>query len=346
MSSIKLVAAGDVLLHSRVYNRCKKKNGNYDFTDKMGHAKELLSEGDVTVVNLESIVAGTEFGLASYPKFNNPIEIAETLKDFGTDIVSIANNHVYDHGEKGLLKSLENLKEIDLPYVGAHSSMEDRDTYRIIKKNGLRVGVLSFTREFRMLSRIERKKSYLVDIFDESYIIPMRKRVQQLANSGLVDIVVVALHFGREYTLYPTSVQREVAAELSDFGADVILGHHPHVLQPPEVILNSRGKRTFFIPSLGNFYTGQHGIYRQIGATLSLEIEKKEDSPSLEFHNPTINLTYVDTYDKKDYKMHSFVDYIQKNPTLITRNGDFDSLEVYTELVSRMRHRLPELIIK
>lgn len=346
MSKVKLVATGDVLLHSRVYDKCLKKDGSYDFTEKLGHAKALLNSGDVTIVNLESIVAGKEFGLTSYPKFNNPIEIAETLKDFGTDIVSLANNHAYDHQEKGLLKSIENLKKINLPYVGAYSSKKDHDTYRIIERNGLKIGFLSFTREFKSFKKIDKEKSYLLSIFNEYNPIPMRIKTQKFADSGLVDIVVVALHFGREYTLYPQSIQREVASELSDFGADVILGHHPHVLQPPEIILNSRGKKSFFIPSLGNFYTGQHGVYRQIGAALSLEIKKEEGNSRLDFINPTLDLTFVDAFDKKDYKMHSFVEYIKNNPYIKTNRGTFESLEVYTELVNRMRTNIPDLTIK
>ncbi|UOE93554.1 CapA family protein [Alkalihalobacillus sp. LMS39] len=346
MSKVKLVAAGDVLLHSRVYNKCKQKDGTYNFDDKFGHAKELLSSGDVTIVNLESIVAGTEFGLSSYPRFNNPIEIAQTLKDYGTDIVSLANNHVYDHGVEGLLKSLENLNEINLPYVGAYSSIEDNDTYRIIEKNGLKIGFVSYTREFKRLKKIEKDKDYLVNIFDEQNVIPMRNQIQKLADSGLVDLVVVALHFGKEYTLYPTAVQREIAAEISDGGADVILGHHPHVLQPPEIILNSRGKKSFFIPSLGNFYSGQHGVYRQIGATLSIDIEKVEGNPIISFQNPTLHLTFVDTFDKKDFKMYSFMEYIKTNPYIKTNRGTFESLEIFTELVNRMRSKITDLSLK
>lgn len=200
MAKVKLVAAGDVLLHSRVYDKCETIDGGYDFSPQMEHAKTLLEEGDLTIVNLESIVAGKEFGLSSYPKFNNPIEVAKTLKDYGTDIVSIANNHAYDHGEEGLIKSIENLRSINLPYVGAHLSEEDRDTYRIIEKNGLRVGFLSFTRKFRAFRKMDKDKSYLINIFEEENAIPVRQKIQKLADSGEVDIVVVALHFGKEYT--------------------------------------------------------------------------------------------------------------------------------------------------
>ncbi|GAE32767.1 CapA family protein [Halalkalibacter hemicellulosilyticus] len=346
MTKVKLVAAGDVLLHSRVYDKCETIEGNYDFNTKMLHAKKLLNEGDVTIVNLESIVAGKEFGLSSYPKFNNPIEVATTLKDYGTDIVSLANNHAYDHGEEGLLKSIENLRSIDLPYVGAHLSTEDRDTYRIIKKNGLRIGFLSFTRQFRAFRKIDKDKSYLINIFNEENAIPIRQKIQKMADSGRVDLVVVSLHFGKEYTLFPTAIQREFAAEISDGGADIILGHHPHVLQPPEIILNSRGKKTFFIPSLGNFYTGQHGVYRQIGGTISVELEKEKGNPVVNFNNPTLNLTFVDSHHKKDFKMYSFIDYIKENPYIKTNRGNFESLEILTELITRMRSRLPNLIIK
>lgn len=346
MKKVKLVAAGDVLLHSRVYNKCLKKDGTYDFTDKMGHAKGLLEEGDITIVNLESIVAGTEFGLSSFPNFNNPIEIAQTLKEYGTDIVSIANNHTFDHGEEGLLKSIENLKRINLPYVGAYLSKKDCNTIRIIEKNGVNVAFLSYTKIMGNLKKIKKENSHLINLLDEYNVLSAKREIRELAATKQADIIVVSIHFGKEYLLYPTALQREIAAELSDAGADVILGHHPHVLQPPEVILNSKGKETFYIPSLGNFYTGQHGVYRQIGATLSIEIEKKADNSTVSFINPMLNLTFVDSYEQKDFKMYSFVEYIRNHPFIVTRHGTFSSLEIYAELVQRMRSRMPNLIIE
>lgn len=133
MAKIKLTATGDVLLHSRIYD-ISKKDGKYDFRDKMAPAKKLLKEADISVVNLESIVAGEEMGLSSFPKFNNPVELAENLKEFGTDIVTNSNNHTLDLGEAGALKSIENIEKAGLMYVGSHKSEADQAKFRVIEK--------------------------------------------------------------------------------------------------------------------------------------------------------------------------------------------------------------------
>src|SRR5699024_1392791 len=130
MAKLKLTATGDVLLHNRIYNISKTKDSGYDFKDKMAPAKKLLGAGDISVVNLETLVAGEEMGITSFPKFNNPVELAENLKSFSTDIVTNSNNHTMDFGEEGALKSIENIEKSGLRYVGSHKSEEDQREFR------------------------------------------------------------------------------------------------------------------------------------------------------------------------------------------------------------------------
>ncbi|MEN2466408.1 CapA family protein [Ornithinibacillus sp. JPR2-1] len=343
MSKLKLVATGDVLLHDRIYNLCKTNNGTYDFTKKMAPAEKLLKSGDITLVNLESIVAGEELGLASFPKFNNPVELAENLKQFGTDIVSNSNNHTMDFGEEGALKSIENLEKIGLMYVGSYKSEKDRKKYRIIEKNGIKCAFLSYTC-VTLGSNPPKNKDYLLNRIVKNQTKDVRREIERLKEAHSPDVVIVSLHFGREYPLYPVSSQKEVAASISDAGADIIIGHHPHVLQPAEWITNSRGRKTFVIYSLGNFYTGQKGLYRQIGGVLSLEISK--DSYGAVVKKPILDLTFVDSNKGGGYQMYPFVDYIQKNPYIKTPHGEFDSLEVYSEISNRYKDWMPEIEIK
>jgi len=256
MSKVKLVATGDVLLHSRVYNLHKTKDGGYDFTKPMAPAEKLLKAGDISVVNLESIVAGEELGLSSFPKFNNPVELAENLKTFGTDLVTNSNNHTMDLGEEGALASIKNLENIGLMYVGSHKSKSDQKTFRIIEKNGVKCAFLSYT-AVNLGNNPPKNKKYLLNRIVRKRTKHVRQEIARLKKEENTDAIIVSLHFGREYPLYPVSAQKEVAASVSDAGADIIIGHHPHVLQPAEWITNSRGKKTFVIYSLGNFYTGQ-----------------------------------------------------------------------------------------
>lgn len=346
MSRIKLAATGDVLLHSRVYNLCKKKDGRYDFKKQMKPAESLLSSADISVVNLESLVAGKEMGLSSFPKFNNPVELAENLKSFGTDIVTNSNNHTMDLGVEGALKSIENLEKTGLMYVGSHKSKKDQRTFRIIEKNGIKCGFLSYT-AVTLGNNPPKGKTYLLNRIVKNQTKKVRQDIERLKKEHKPDVVIVSLHYGREYPLYPVSAQKEISASVSDAGADIILGHHPHVLQPAEWITNSRGKKTFVIYSLGNFYTGQKGLYRQIGGALHLDIVKKsENAADIVVENPELHLTFVDANRQARYQMHHFLKYIEKHPYIKTPHGEFDSLEVYSELIERYKSWMPEIELK
>lgn len=341
---LTLLATGDVLLHRRLYRKAKKLFG-FDFVPKLEAAKPIFEQADLRIVNQESIIAGDKIGLSTYPRFNSPAEIGNALKFLGVDIVNIANNHVMDRGEEGILLSIENLEKLGLPYVGAYKSPEDQEELRIIIKNGLRVCFLSYTRSTNSILP-PKGKEYLVNKFLPNKLKSIKELIKKIRNQDMADVIVVSLHYGKEYHLFPTSEQQEVARDLSDAGADVILGHHPHVLQPPEWILNSRGKKTLVAYSLGNFYTGQEGLYRQIGGILSIDISKPNpNNTMLELTNPKMKLTFVDSTDKRDFKLSIFEDVVKKEERIKTDMGEFQPSDVYEELKNRMTMHIPELDI-
>lgn len=339
-----LAATGDILLHSRLYNTAKKKFG-FDFNSKIKRIRHLFNSDYVTIVNQESIIGGKEIGLSSFPRFNSPVEIGYLLKDLGVDIVNIANNHTLDRGEEGLLKSIENLEKIGLQYVGAYKSPEDQERLRIIEKNGLKICFLSYTRMVGK-GKVPEDKPYLLNRYHPMRLKPIKDLIKYIRDNRIADVIVVSLHFGREYHLQPTAEQKEVSRDLSDAGADVIIGHHPHVLQPPEYILNSRGKKSFAAYSLGNFFTGQLGLYRQIGAFLTIDIEQPDsNSTMLNIDNPKMTLTFVDSTEEKNYNMYLFKDIVNERKTIKTDMGEFNSQEVYDEILHRMRQWIPDLDI-
>lgn len=343
---ITLVATGDVLLHTRLYKKAKRKiRSGYNFEPLLEEARPFLKKGDFTIVNQESLIGGEELGLSSYPKFNSPAEIGHTLKKFGVDIVSLANNHIMDKGEQGVLKSIENWEKIGLEYVGAYKSLEDQERLRIFNKNGLKVCFLSYTRKMPAV-KLPKDKPYLVDHYEKMNVRKIEKRIRELKAKNLADVVVLSLHFGKEYQMRPTVDQKEISASLSDAGADVILGHHPHVLQPPEFILNSRGKETLAMYSLGNFFSGQKGLYRQIGAIMTVDIEKPAgDNSVLKVGTPTLNLTFTDSTDKMDYKLYMLKDIVEEREFIKTHQGDFESNKVYQDLKDRLGQFLPDMTI-
>src|SRR5690625_2818116 len=271
---VTIGATGDILLHKRVYEKARQKDGSFDFTDMFENVKHLFKEEELIIVNQESIIAGEELGLSFFPRFNSPVEIGYQLKNLNVDLVNIANNHTLDRGEKGVLKSIENWEKIGLPYVGAYKSWEDHETIRIFHKNGIRLCFLSFNAAEGIRARMIKGKEYLLNNYSQfSYrgikaSAGLRRLINQIKRRNLADVMIVSMHFGREYLRRPTSKQQELSHTIAEAGADIIIGHHTHVLHPPAYITTSKGTKALVAYSLGNFFTGQQGSYRLIRADI------------------------------------------------------------------------------
>lgn len=344
---VTIGATGDILLHKRVYNKAKNEEGNgYDFSHMLSEAKSLFEKEHLIIVNQESIIAGEEIGLSDFPHFNSPVEIGYLLKDMNVDIVNIANNHIMDHGEKGILTSIKNWEKIGLPYVGAYKSIADQETLRILHKNGLRICFLSYTKSVGAKKR-PGTKGYLANKYDDVGVKWLRRIIDRIKREKLADVIVMSIHFGKEYQMLPTSYQLETSNNIADAGADIIIGHHPHVLQPPAFILDSKGREAFVAYSLGNFFSGQKGLYRQIGAYMTIDVEKppQESGSLLKIDNPTMKLTYVDSSDNADYKLHLLKDVVKKQKKIKTDVGEFDSQEVYKRMIDHMTKWIPNMDI-
>lgn len=347
---VTIGATGDILLHKRVYNKAKQEDGRYDFTEILSEVNPLFKKEHLIIVNQESIIGGKEMGLSDFPHFNSPVEIGYALKDMNVDIAHIANNHTLDHGEKGILKSIENWEKIGLPYVGAYKSREDQETLRIIHKNGLRICFLSYTRTTGG-KKVPKGKEYLLNIYGKTRfaghrdVAGLRRLINRIKRRDLADVVVVSIHFGKEYQMLPTAYQKETASNIADAGADVIIGHHPHVLQPPTFLTNSKGESSFVAYSLGNFLSGQKGLYRQIGGYMTIDVEFTECGQRINVNKPSMTLTYVDSTDKADYKMYLLKDIVKSQKTIKTDVGEFDSQMVYERMINHMTKWIPNLII-
>lgn len=238
---------GDILLHYPLY-----MYENYDFA--FSEVKEMLTSIDFLLANQESMPGGTELGLSGFPRFNSPKHIIRDLKVNGVDMLSIANNHTIDQNEEGVMNSIRNMGEYEMPYVGAYISFEDQDKDRIVEVDGVRLGILAYTYGTNGIP-VPQGKEYLVALIDRER---MDKEITHLKQ--LVDVLVVSLHWGNEYQLEPTKEQMDLAQFVSEKGADVLFGHHPHVLQKHDTI-----DRTEVFYSLGNFYSAQQFDSTNIG---------------------------------------------------------------------------------
>ncbi|MEK4406454.1 CapA family protein [Sporosarcina sp. FSL K6-6792] len=255
MKTVTIGMIGDILLHNPLYTY-----NNYDFA--FAAVKDRLTGIDFLLANQESMPGGVDLGLSGYPSFNSPKHIIRDLKKTGVDMVSIANNHTIDLKEAGLRKAISNIKEYGMPYVGAYTSSEDKEKDRIVEVDGVRIGILSYTHNTNG-NPIPQAKEYLVSVTEQQQ---MREEIVQLRS--LVDVLVVSMHWGTEYQLTISEAQEEIAGLIADAGADIIFGHHPHVLQKYDEV----GKTKVFY-SLGNFYSAQQFDSTNVGGIARVSVD-------------------------------------------------------------------------
>ncbi|MGB2992147.1 MAG: CapA family protein [Paenisporosarcina sp.] len=299
VTSVKLVAIGDILIHQPVYHDAATPQGGYDFSSMFTKVKPFLEEADIAVANQETMIGGAELGLSGYPLFNSPYEIGDALKDSGIDIVTIANNHTLDKGEKGIVNALNYWDSIGMTYTGAFKSEEDREDIRTVIKNGISFSFLSYSYGTNGLP-VPEDKPYLINLIDLSLI---KQDVEKA--KALSDVVVVSMHWGNEYETEPNQIQLDLAKELSDMGVDIIIGHHPHVLQPVDWIERVDGSRTYVMYSLGNFLSAQEGLERLTGGIGGVEITKTASSGKsvISLSNPSFIPTYGYHENKRNFKI-------------------------------------------
>ncbi|WP_077356450.1 CapA family protein [Virgibacillus halodenitrificans] len=297
---ITLSAVGDILIHDRVYDDARVKD-TFNFMPMLDRVDSYLKASSVTFANQETMVGGEEIGLSGYPRFNSPYEIGEALKKAGVDVVSLANNHTLDHGEEAIHNAINYWKEKDMMYTGAYESKADQGKLRIYETNeDISLAFLAYTYGTNGITEPENK-DYLVNQIDEQQIATEIAEAEKQA-----DVVVLSLHFGDEYERLPNERQKDLVQFAANQGADIILGHHPHVLQPVEWVEGKGGKRSFVIYSLGNFLSGQDEFYRRIGGVLTLTLtkeEKKGEEAKVKISNPQFLPTFVTFTNESDYKV-------------------------------------------
>lgn len=309
---ITIGAIGDILMHDRVYKYAY--NGHrYNFDPLFADVKSLLKKPDILTANQESTLGGLKLGLSSYPTFNSPHEVADALVHTGVDIVSTANNHSLDKGEKGIDSEAKYLNSIGLPHVGSFIDEEDREKLRILNKNGIKIAFLAYTYGTNGIP-IPDDKDFLVNLINRDIMKDEIHRAKKVA-----DVVVMSIHWGNEYQRFPTDEQKNLAQFLADEGADIIFGSHPHVLQPMDWIRTKDGRKAFVVYSLGNFISGQSGNYKDIGGMATIDISKQvsEKGSSITLSNPHFYPTFVSK--KKHYKVYPFEKagpYGLSNPTV------------------------------
>lgn len=282
---IKMTAIGDIMCHNTQYNDAYNKNtGTYDFSYVFSDIKQDIESADIAIGNLETTFAGKEKGYSSYPQFNTPEQLATNLKDLGIDVVSTANNHCMDTRYTGLVSTLNYLDEVGILHTGTNRSVEEQNKILVKDVNGIKIAFLSFTYGTNGIP-VPQDKSYAVNFIDKDLIL---KQIN-LAKEQEPDLICASMHWGVEYQTKPNSEQKKLADLLFENGVDIILGSHPHVLQPMEkktiTLDDGTVKDVFIIYSLGNFMSGQTKPNTRDSIILNLEILKNGETGKTSIEN-------------------------------------------------------------
>jgi len=270
---ITLAAVGDLLMHMPVVHSAYDSNtGRYDFREIFAPVVSYLSYPNYTIANLETRLAGATWGYYGYPLFNTPAELACNLRDAGVDLLATANNHSLDMGWDGIVNTLDNIDAAGLAHIGTYRSAAEKATPFIVNVHGIKLAFLNYTASTNGLP-VPPGKEFAVNLLDPAAVIAEAEAARNLG----ADLVIAVLHFGVEYQRWPSEDQRRLATELCAHGVDVIIGSHPHVVQPVERITVQRGSKTHqcvVAYSLGNFISNQRWRYSDSGIILYLEIKK------------------------------------------------------------------------
>ena len=293
--SFTLSAIGDIMCHNTQYNDAYNDDTDtYDFSYVFENISLYTKTADICIGNLETTFAGSDVGYSSYPTFNTPDELAYELKDIGVDVLSTAGNHALDKGFDGLSRTIDVLNDADISHLGTYKSKEEQDKTLIKYVKGLKIAFVNYTYGTNGIP-VPSDKQFCVNLIDENL---MKEQIDR-AKEEDPDIIIACMHWGTEYKTTQNSTQEDLADFLFKNGVDIILGTHPHVLEPMEkrtvTLDDGTTKDGFVIYSLGNFIADQNAEYTRDSIILNLNITKHTDG------NVTIdNYDYVPIYMYKD----------------------------------------------
>lgn len=325
---VSFMGVGDNLIHDTVYKDALQKDGTYDFTDMYANFSEDLKNTDIKFINQETVLGGVDLGLSGYPTFNSPTEIAKNLESVGFNLVNLASNHCLDRMEQGIANELAAFDETNIVHDGVYNTQEEFDTIPTFTKNGITFSFLAYTYG---TNGIQPTYTYNVSYFDDAQIQSDVQRAKEIS-----DVVIVSAHWGDENTFEPNDFQKHYAQLFADCGVDVVIGTHPHTIQPVEWIEGSEGNKMLCVYSLGNFIGGMLTIDNAIGGEIKFDFIKKGENISIEnvewiptiihFEGDQANIM-EERSNYQAYKVSQYTDKSAKKHVLNNYEGNVVSLE-------------------
>lgn len=315
-TTASVIAVGDNLYHQSLIDAGASSDGNWNYDKIYTHIQDAIKDADIKMIDQETVFTTDHDSVSSYPSFATPTEVGDAIIKAGFNVVESANNHIDDFGEGFLTDTLNFWKTTypDVTLLGIHDSQEDADTVKIREVNGIKIAFLDYTYGTNV-GGIEGK-DYMIDMIRKDKITTMIQKAKQQA-----DCIIFVAHWGTEDETMPNEYEKQWAAYLMEQGVNVIIGGHPHVLQPYGRLTDDKGNETVVFYSLGNFVSTQQKLEELLGGMAKFTIQKtvKDGKTSIEILTPTVEpLVMHYNSDAGEFGPYMLSDYTEE---LASQNG-------------------------
>lgn len=292
-------------------------DADYNFEPIYEHVADMIKSADIAYINQETLVGGRSGNISGYPCFNSPRAIADTVVGLGFDVVNVAHNHMLDSRNTSFLDNCNSVfKSLGVEVIGYYPNKESLNNITVIERKGIKVAFLSYTYSTNGI-KLPSSSSVVIPYFEKSLV----KKQVELAKK-VADVTIVSCHWGVENSYNPNSMQKEYAKYMCDLGVDVVLGMHPHVIQPMEWMTSQNGSKTLVVYSLGNFVSGMRDGSNMLAGMLSFNFVKngKTGAVTVEapFFIPTVTqysagpAKMSNDTGYRDFKIYLFEDYTEE----------------------------------
>lgn len=301
--TVTLCAVGDNLIHSPIYKKCKTADG-YNFDCLYENIAPYIKKHDIAAINQETIFVQGEENFSGYPLFGTPKEVGESIVRAGFNVVTHATNHTYDKGKNALFYTMDFWDNYPcVSVLGLNKSEEAARKTEILNINGIKTALLNYTYGLNG-HRLPRGEEYLINIFKRD-----EKTAAHIKNAkAAADICIVFIHYGTEYTHNPTKEQKADVEFLCENGADIIIGAHPHVIQPVTAYTSENQNKAVVFWSLGNFISNQDSTEKILGGMADITIEKKNGNAYVKSYKMLPTVTHADSGGYSAYLLSDYTD--------------------------------------
>lgn len=303
---LSLIAVGDNMMSDTMIAAGLQPDNSYNFTSMYAPVKGLIASADLAVVNQETILGGEAFDYSGYPLYNSPWQVGDALIETGFNAFLCANNHAMDMGAKGIESAISYFEQKNnIAYFGIYKDAASYSSLKLIEKNGIKLAILNYTFGTNGID-LPEDKPWLVNQMEKE------KMAQDIAAARQqADIVAVFPHWGTEYSPTVSTAQSELAQFFCDNGVQLVIGSHPHVIEPVQWLESESGNRTLVYYSLGNFLAHQNGADRMLGAAAQVTITKEAGRVTVDGKAVPLVNHIAKTEEKWEFKVYPLSDYTQ-----------------------------------